>query len=1014
MTGVLLAPRARTLAAAALVACVGLLAFGASNAWASFGITKFDGSVLNQDGSGATQAGSHPWEASATIAFPTKTDSAGNLEPDGNVRDIQVELPAGLVGDPSTIPECAEDQFETFNFSTYTPDCPLESQVGTVAFTQATGGSTTTTLTLPVYNLVPPAGVPAEFGFLPFTTPIHARAIVRTGGDYGITIDARDVPQITALVGLTLTLWGVPADPSHDPDRGNFCEAFGGGTPFCANSGNPSKAKLEPFLTNPMDCAAGPLTTVARADSWQNPGTFLTASFLSHLPNGTPTGVTGCERVPSDPSITIQPDVTTADSPAGLSVDLHVPQNDAPNGVAEAELKSATVTLPQGVSVNPSAAGGLQACTPDEIGLNNASEPSCPDASKVGSVEIDTPLLPDPLKGGIFVAQQNNNPFGSLLAIYVTAEADGVLVKLAGHVAADPKTGQLTTTFSNNPQLPFTDFKLDFFGGPRAVLATPEACGTYTTNSSLSPWSGTAAATPSDSFTIDSGCVSGFNPTFTAGATNAQAGAYSPFALSFSRADTDQELSGLTVKLPTGLLAKLGSVQECTNAQLAAAASTSGTAQQANPSCPAGSQVGTVEVGAGPGSDPFFLPGKVYLTGPYKGGPYGLAVVVPALAGPYDLGTVVVRQALYVDPTTAQVTDVSDPFPTILQGIPLRIRRIDVDLNRPGFTVNPTSCDPTSVTGTLTSTQGTQAAVSSRFQVGGCQALGFSPRLRMALSGRGRTRSGDHPRLTATVTQRGGQANLKSVRVTLPLSMALDPKNSDHVCGYEAALSVHGGSVPCARRTIVGSATAVTPLLSEPLKGPVYLVQGIRFSHGQRIRTLPTLLIPLRGQIALDLRAKTSVNAGGALVTTFSTIPDAPVSRFTLNINGGRRGILVVTGRGRSICTGAQFADALMGAQSGKTHSQQVRITTPCGRSARLKVLSHRIHGGILALRVRSSERGRLTITGHGVRRVSRVIRAGTHRVRLHLARQVTRLSLQIILTPNNARPARRRLTVRM
>jgi hypothetical protein len=331
----------------------------------------------------------------------------------------------------------------------------------------------------------------------------------------------------------------------------------------------------------------------------------------------------------------------------------------------------------------------------------------------------------------------------------------------------------------------------------------------------------------------------------------------------------------------------------------------------------------------------------VYLTGPYQGAPYGLAVVVPAVAGPLDLGTVVVRQALYVDPTTAQVTAVSDPFPTILEGIPLRIRRIDVTLDRPDFTLNPTSCNPMSVTATATSTHGTTTPVSSRFQVGGCAALPFSPKLKISLTGKGKTHSGQHPTLTAILTQSSGQANIASAKVALPLSLALDPNNSQHVCSYDVAQAVHGGAVGCPASTVVGSATAVTPLLDEPLTGNVYLVQGIRFSkQGQRIRTLPTLLIPLRGQIALDLRADSSVNGAQQLVTTFSAVPDAPVSSFTLTINGGKQGILVITGRGRNICKAPQTATATLAGQSGKTERLAIIMTKPC---AHVKA-AHTVH----------------------------------------------------------------------
>jgi hypothetical protein len=771
----------------------------------------------------------------------------------------------------------------------------------------------------PVYNMVPPPGMPAQFGFRVLTTAVFIDASVRTGGDYGLTANLQSLPQGYSILASSLTFWGVPADPSHNSQRCHDSGLVYSGT---CTTGNPFPlppgVMPKPFLTLPTSCA-GPQTTTMTADSWQQPGLFQTASFISHDTAGSPLGATGCGSLDFSPTISVQPTVSTADSPSGLTVDLHVPQNTSPIGLAEANLQNTVVTLPPGVSVSPSAADGLAACSPDQIGLSNANQPTCPDASKVGSVEVDTPLLPTPLTGSVFLAQQNNNPFGSLLAIYLVAQGDGVLVKLAGQVVPDPNTGQLTTIFKNNPQLPFSDFKLTFFGGPRGALATPESCGTFTTMASLTPWSGNAPATPSDSFTINTGCVNGFAPSFTAGVSNVQAGAFTPFVLSFSRSDADEELSGLSVRLPPGLLAVIAGVPLCSDL----AASTG--------ACPAASQIGTVETAAGPGSNPFFLPGKAYLTGPYKGGPYGLAVVVPAVAGPFNLGTVVVRQALLVDPTTAQVTAVSDNFPTIIDGIPLRLRRVDVTLDRPGFIVSPTSCNPMQVGATLSSTQGLSARVSSRFQVAGCRELGFSPSLRMALTGKGKTASGDHPTLTSTLIQAPGQAHIQSARVTLPLSLALDPFNSQHVCSYDVAQAVHGGPVGCPANTIVGSATAVTPLLSQPLTANVFLVQGIRFNNqGQRIRTLPTLLIPLRGQIALDLRAKSSVDGAGRLVTTFDSIPDAAVSSFTLTITGGHNGLLVITGFRQNICKAAQITTGALGAQSGKSETLSVRMSTPC------------------------------------------------------------------------------------
>jgi NHL repeat len=876
-----------------------------------FGFASFSAALTNQDGSPDTQAGSHPYAFTTAIVFNTVDDGG----PDQNLKDLRVDLPSGLVGNPDAAPKCTLRDLSggTSGFT----NCPPTSQIGTLAVSIGQFGGTT----LPLYNMATPDNVPAQFGTDLAGVNTFIDSKIRTGGDYGISSQISNLTTAVPTTASTLTLWGVPGDPSHDQNR------------FCRNSqqtGCSSGAALLPFLTVPTSCTGGQLTTSLSADSWQDIGHFVSAT--SAMP-----AMSGCNKLPSlSASLSAKPDTSAADSPSGLSVDLKVPQHDAPlsfvygNGqynpptgvdyspLATPDLKKAIVTLPQGVSVNPAAANGLDACSPAQIGLDNASEPSCPDAAKIGAVEIDTPLLPDPMKGAIYLAKQQDNPFGSLLAIYVTAEGHGALIKLAGHVVTDPQTGQLTTTFDNNPQLPFSELKLDFFGGSRAALATPEGCGTFTTNAALSPWSGTGDDALSDSFAIGTGCVSGFTPSFTAGVQNVQAGASSPFVLSFSRSDSDQELSGLKATLPPGLLAKVGGVPLCSDADANAG------------SCPAASQVGTVTTGAGAGSQPLFLPGKAYLTGSYKGAPYGLAVVVPAKAGPFDLGTVVVRQALYIDPTTAQVTAVSDPFPTILDGIPLRLRRVDVNLNRPSFMVNPTSCDPMAITGNLTSVGGLTAAVSSRFQVGGCQELGFSPKLKIGLSGRGRTRSGAHPTLTATLTQPFGQANLHTARVALPLSLALDPNNSQHVCNYDVAQAVHGGAVGCPSSTIVGTATAVTPLLSQPLSGKVYLVQGIRFSHGNRIHTLPSLLIPLRGQIALDLRARSSVNGAAQLVTTFSTIPDAPVSKFTLTITGGKKGLLVITGRGRTICGKSQVANSTLGAQSGKTDKSSINMSTPC------------------------------------------------------------------------------------
>ena len=863
-------------------------------------VASFSASTTNADGSADTQAGSHPFES--TTSFDFSVDGGG--VPTENMKDISVNLPPGLIGDPNATPKCTVAELDING-------CPVDSQIGTLAL------DATVSLfagAQPVYNMVPPKGVAAQFGTNLLLIDAFVTVKVRTGGNYGLTAGLTNTSTLLPLFGSTLTLWGVPGDPGHDAVR--TCP---GGTTPCPSGGGET-----PFLTMPTQCGA--LQYSIDADSWQ--GDSASSTFNDPHP------ITGCQSLSFNPSINVGVGPSSADSPSAVSVDVHVPQApDDPASLAAPSLKSAVVTLPPGIQLSPAAANGLQACSEAQFGPNTSAEPACPDASKIGTAEIDSPISADPLTGGIWLAQQNANPFNSTFAIYVATEADGTLIKLAARIDANPSTGQLTTTFTDNPQLPFSDFKLNFFGGARAALTTGETCGTGPVNTDIQPWSSPdsgADAHPTTTVSVNSGCVSGFAPTFNAGMANTQAGSFSSFGLSFTRADSDQDLSGLTVTLPPGVSAKLAGVAMCPEADIAAAQGKSGAAELASPSCPAASQVGTAETGAGPGTDPFFLSGKVYLTGPFNGAPYGLVEIVPAVAGPLDLGVVVVRQALNIDPTDAHVTVTSQPFPTMLEGVPLRLRRVDVDLNRSGFMVSPTSCNPMSINATLTSAGGASASDSSRFQVGGCSSLAFSPKLKIGLTGKGKTKSGDHPTLTANLTQKSGQANIKSAKVTLPLSLALDPKNSKHVCAFATAQAVHGGTVGCPTSTIVGSATAKTPLLSQSLSGKVYLVQGIRTNaQGQQIRTLPSLLLPLRGQVALDLRAQTSVSKG-KLVTTFPNVPDIPVSSFKLSLNGGSKGILVITGRGKSICSSAQTTAATLDGQSGKQEASSIKMATPC------------------------------------------------------------------------------------
>ncbi len=690
---------------AVVVACVCLLlaVVAPGVAGASFGIESFDGSFTNQDGSPATQAGSHPYEMTTSIDFNVNPvpNSTGHLVAEGNAKDVAVNVPAGVVGDPLAAPTCTDQQLLTSGNGF--GSCPASSQIGQVTVRLSFLGE----VTVPLSNMVAPPGEPAQFGAYIVEAPIYIDPHLRTGGDYGLTTTSSDISTLEPFSSVKVTLWGVPGDPSHDAMRGALCLGDPSNPANCFLGGFSTNASVRPFLTLPTSCG-GPQTTTMSTDSWQEPGDFLTASFLTHDGSGAAIGFDGCDRLPFGPSLSVAPETSAADTPTGLQVDVHMPLAGLqdPEGLAEANLKRAVVALPAGLSVNPAIANGLAACSPAQIALSGPEPVRCPDAAKIGSVEVDTPILDHPLEGGVYVAEQGNNPFGSLLAIYIAVSdpETGIVIKLAGHVVADPQTGQLTTTFDDVPQQPFSDLKLDFFGGPRAALVTPDACGSYGVSSQFTPWSSETPVEPSAGFEVSSGCHGPqFAPSFAAGTLNPQAGAFSPLSVSFARSDQDQALGGITLTTPPGLLGILKGVERCPEPQAA-----QGT-------CGAGSLIGHTTASAGAGPDPVSITGEVFLTGPYKGAPFGLSIVVPAVAGPFNLGTVVVRAAVNIDPHTAQITVTSDPLPSILQGIPLRIRSVNVTIDRSGFTFNPTDCEPLVVSGTLSSTQGASVGVFESF-----------------------------------------------------------------------------------------------------------------------------------------------------------------------------------------------------------------------------------------------------------------------------------------------------------
>jgi hypothetical protein len=880
---------------------------GKDATFSTFAIESFSVETLDEEGQPYTQAGGHPYEMRVSLAFAT-TAPVGDFNPksaSANLKTVQVQLPSGLIGNPTATPACKPYEMTSF-------ECSPASQVGrSIVFAprgaEEDGG---------VYNLVPPIGVAAQLGarFNAFGT-VRIDAGVRTGSDYGIHADTVFITADEAVERVEMTLWGVPADESHDFQR----RCRGSATETGCSSNGP----LLPFLTNPTSCS-GPLTSTLSVDTWQDPGNFVSAD--AQMP-----AITGCDGPDFKPTISVQPDVLELESPTGLNVDLHVPQNQNPIGLAEANLKDTTVTLPAGLAVNPAGGAGLAGCSPAQIELHGPNPASCPDAAKVGTVEVDTPLLDHPLPGAVYVASPHDNPFGSLLAIYIAINdpQSGVVVKLAGEVKADPQTGQLSTTFKENPQVPFEDFKLDFFGGPQAALMTPQTCGQYTTTTDMTPWTSPEGedAHPFDSFQIGSGpngspCANTpgeapNGPSFSAGTVAPLAGAFTPFVLHLKREDGSQRFAAVDTELPPGLAAKLAGVPYCPNAALAAAAGKNGADEIASPSCPSASQVGSVDVGAGAGSQPLHVSGKAYLAGPYKGAPLSLAIVTPAVAGPYDLGTVVVRTALNVNPETAQVTAKSDPIPAILQGIPLDIRSVALRMDRPDFTLNPTSCEPMSVAGTALSTLGQAAPLSNRFQVGGCGDLGFKPKLSLHLFGR--TRRGGDPKLKAVLTMPGSkQTNIARTTVALPHSEFLDQNHIKTVC-----TRVQYAAKACPEGSIYGFARAFSPLLDQPLQGPVYL----RSSSHQ----LPDLVASLDGQIHIDLDGRIdSVNGG--IRTTFEAVPDAPVSKFILTMQGGKKGLLQ---NSTNICVGQHLVTAKFAAHNGMLKTNHPALKPSCGKRAR-------------------------------------------------------------------------------
>lgn len=882
--------------AALLSAALGLTLVAAPAALADLEILSFDARVEQRDGTLETRAGAHPYAAKVSFRINRNADETRPAE---SLRNVRVNLPAGFIGNPQALPQCSRAEFLNIVNPNVNRGCAPEAQVGTVTVIELSGWENATVK--PVFNLVPTDEDVADFGFMVAGVPVHMVARVRSDGDYGIDIDLSKISSTDPFTGADVEFWGQPMLAEHDAARS--CD--GGESSLGCASTAPPRA----LLTNPSVCGPTFDTTIT-LDSWQDPGDWKTAKST------TPTPATDCQNLRFEPRVSIQPDTRQIDSPMGMTVEIDVPQNEDPEGIATPPLRKAVVTLPPGVSISPSSADGLGACSDQQLKLRSLEETACPDSSRIGSVTLDTPLLGVPLTGDIIL--RSPQP-GNLFRLALVLRGRGLLFKLPGEVVPDKTTGQITATFDNNPQLPFSKLRLVFKSGPRAPLATPLTCGPAATNAALTPWGIDNASVSGSAFDVSADgngapCSNPFAPGVEAGVNNTKAGADSNFALTISRPDGHQYLNTVNVKMPKGLLGRVSQVPLCND----------GIANAGQ--CGPASRVGSVTAAAGPGSNPFYLPGDVYFTGPYKGAPFGLSIVVRAIAGPFDLGTVVVRAAVFVDRETAELRIVSDPLPQILEGVVLRMRKIHISIDRPGFMFNPTACTASQVVTDVGSLGGAVSSTASRFATTGCKSLPFAPRMTIDVGARGATKRGQRTPLTVVLTQGANQVNNRIVQVTLPLTLNARLDIVSRACTLD---QYKAGDCEAGK---IGNASVITPLLKDPLTGSAYFVRNPKYR-------IPNIVIALRGQVAIDLTGIVTVTRSLQLRTRFETVPDVPMSRFRLSLQGGREGVVGVVKPLCSTQTRRSTADVMYRTQNGKviTADQRLRISG-CKAAARRPV----------------------------------------------------------------------------
>jgi hypothetical protein len=877
----------------------------------AFGVQGYELRAEAEGGGSVTQAGAHPFQVTGSILLNQGADAAPltsqpNAGPAAPARDVVARLPPGLIANPSAVPRCLSWQLAESVGGAEQDRCPYQSAVGVASVTfDQPGGPGTRTVATPIFNIEPEAGEPARFGFfVPIEgVPVNLTTSVRSSEDWGVDISSAEIPEDAGISSVRVTFWGVAGSAAHDDARGWGCLAEARGRSDIYEACTHFEEQEPPaFVTLPTSCTSS-LSSSLEADSWETPGAYLSAPASEPLQ-----ALSGCANVPFSPTISTATSTAAASSPSGFSFDLSFSREGLTSGtgIAQSNLESTVVSLPEGLTIDPSAGVVLGSCTAAQFAeetLDSLPGAGCPEDSKLGTVEVETPLLFTTVYGSLYLAQPYENPFKSLIAVYVVARSRaerGIIVKLAGRVSPDPATGRLTVTFEGDPPLQFERFNFHFREGAQAPLISPALCGTYTTSARLTPYSAPESPlTDTASFQVTSGsegsaCPQGvppFAPSIRAGTLDPQAGVFSPFSVELARTDAMSEISTFSASLPEGLTADLSGVPFCPEADIQRARTKTGAQEETEPSCPSASLIGHTLVGTGVGTVLDYVPGRLYMSGPFHGDPLSVVSITSAVVGPFDLGTIVIHFALHIDPHTARVSidpTGSEPIPTIIDGIVTHVRNIRVSIDRPDFTLNPTACQPAPTASTLTSPQGQTANVSTPFAPNDCDELKFKPKFTASVGGR--TSRIDGASLSVKLTnpiKLGAEANIKTVRVELPEQLPSRLPTLQKAC-TEAQFNTNPAGCPPA--SMIGHATAITPIIPEPLSGPAIFV-----SHGGA--GWPSLVLVLQGYgVTIDLVGTTHISPQGVTSTTFQAIPDEPVQSFQMTLPKGSYSALTALG----------------------------------------------------------------------------------------------------------------------